>query len=244
MPDLNRSERRALVLATTLVLLGAAARLGLGPGEEAYGWRPAATGGSTAGALGEVREAVERGRARARRASTPLAPGERLDPNTAPAVELERLPGVGPATAGAILRHRGARPFRRRRDLLSVRGIGPATLAKIAPHVDLPEGPAAGGASGGAGAAAGETAAVAAGAGPERGRARPGGGGDGRGRLDLNRATAEELRALPGVGPFLARQILAHRDREGGFGDVDELLEVWGIGAARLEEIRPLVVVR
>lgn len=242
MPDLNRSERRALVLATTLVLLGAAARLGLGPGEEAYGWRPAATGRSTAGALGEVREAVERGRARARRASTPLAPGERLDPNTAPAVELERLPGVGPATAGAILRHRGARPFRRRRDLLSVRGIGPATLAKIAPHVDLPEGPADGGASGGAGAAAVETAA--AGAGPGRGRPRPGGGGGRRGRLDLNRATEDELRALPGVGPFLARQILAHRDREGGFGDVDELLEVWGIGAARLEEIRPRVVVR
>jgi competence ComEA-like helix-hairpin-helix protein len=238
MPDLNRSERRALVLATILVLLGAAARLGLGPGEEAYGWRPAATGGPTAGALGEVREAVERGRARARRASTPLAPGERLDPNTAPAVELERLPGVGPVTAEAILRHRGDRPFRRRRDLLSVRGIGPATLAKIAPHVDLPERPAVGGASGGAGAAA------AAGGGSGRGRMRPEGGEGRSGRLDLNRATGEELRTLPGVGPFLARQILAHRDREGGFGDVDELLEVWGIGAARLEEIRPLVVVR
>lgn len=243
MPDLNRSERRALLVATLLVVLGAAARLGLGPGEEAYAWRSSEGEAPDGDALAGVAEAVDRSRARARRASTPLAAGERLDPNVAPAVELERLPGVGPATARAILRHRGGAPFRKLWDMLEVRGIGPATLAEIAPHVDLPRGPASGPAGERRGPGPGEAGGATARARP----ARPGdsgGSGAGRVRLDLNRAGEEELLDLPGVGPFLARQILAHRDRTGGFDDVDELLDVWGIGPARLENLRPLVRVR
>ncbi len=59
--------------------------------------------------------------------------------------------------------------------------------------------------------------------------------------IDLNQATAEQLDALPGVGPATATAILAYRDQRGRFGSVDELLEVRGIGEAKLEQIRPLV---
>ena len=57
--------------------------------------------------------------------------------------------------------------------------------------------------------------------------------------LDLNRATAEELDRLPGVGPVLARRIIEHRLLHGPFHAVDELLAVRGIGARLLERLRP-----
>ena len=59
--------------------------------------------------------------------------------------------------------------------------------------------------------------------------------------LDLNAATAAQLDALPGVGPATASAILAYRDQVGRFASVDDLLEVRGIGDAKLEQIRPLV---
>jgi len=59
--------------------------------------------------------------------------------------------------------------------------------------------------------------------------------------VDLNRATAPELDTLPGVGPATAAAILAWRDENGGFRRVEDLLEVPGIGPARLERLRPHV---
>ncbi|MFN8033042.1 MAG: ComEA family DNA-binding protein [Mycobacterium sp.] len=59
--------------------------------------------------------------------------------------------------------------------------------------------------------------------------------------LDLNSATAEQLDALPGVGPVTAAAIVAWRDANGRFTNVDQLGEVDGIGTARLEKLRALV---
>jgi competence protein ComEA len=59
--------------------------------------------------------------------------------------------------------------------------------------------------------------------------------------VDLNQATPAELDALPGVGPATAAAIIAWRDENGGFRRVDDLLEVPGIGPARLERLRPHV---
>lgn len=70
-----------------------------------------------------------------------------------------------------------------------------------------------------------------------------GGGGTGVAVVDLNTATAEQLDTLPGVGPATAAAILAHRDETGPFGSVDELIDVRGIGEAKLEALRDLVVV-
>jgi competence protein ComEA len=63
------------------------------------------------------------------------------------------------------------------------------------------------------------------------------------GPLDLNAASAEELEALPGVGPSIAAAIVEHRERHGPFRSVEDLLDVPGIGPARLEELRDLVTV-
>jgi competence protein ComEA len=63
------------------------------------------------------------------------------------------------------------------------------------------------------------------------------------GPLDLNTATLEQLDALPGVGPATAQAIIDERDRRGGFTSVDDLLDVRGIGPAKLEQLRDLVTV-
>lgn len=64
------------------------------------------------------------------------------------------------------------------------------------------------------------------------------------GRLNLNRATLVELEALPAIGPKHARSIMASRNARGGkFKNLDELLEIDGIGAKTLAAIRPYVVV-
>lgn len=70
-----------------------------------------------------------------------------------------------------------------------------------------------------------------------------GGGEDDDGLVRLNSATAQDLERLPGVGPVLAERIVGHREDMGPFERVEDLLEVSGIGEAKLASIRDLVVV-
>lgn len=63
----------------------------------------------------------------------------------------------------------------------------------------------------------------------------------GPGKIDLNSASAEQLDALPGVGPVTAQKILAWRAAHGRFRSVTELQEVDGIGPKSYAEIAPLV---
>jgi comEA protein len=62
-------------------------------------------------------------------------------------------------------------------------------------------------------------------------------------RLDLNRASAGELMALPGIGEVRARAIIAWRDANGPFRRVDDLDSVRGIGPATLGRLRAFVCV-
>ena len=71
--------------------------------------------------------------------------------------------------------------------------------------------------------------------------AAPGVGEPAPAGVDLNAATAIELEALPGVGPVLASRIVAHRDDHGPFATVEDLLDVPGIGEAKLAQLRDAV---
>ena len=62
--------------------------------------------------------------------------------------------------------------------------------------------------------------------------------------VDVNRASVIELQVLPGVGPTIAAAIVETRDARGPFRSVGELIEVPGIGEAKLAELRPFVWVR
>ncbi|OWY63302.1 hypothetical protein B7486_53850 [cyanobacterium TDX16] len=70
-----------------------------------------------------------------------------------------------------------------------------------------------------------------------------GGGVQSGGAVDLNTADLAELDTLPGVGPVTAQAIVDHREQQGPFTSVDDLLDVQGIGEARLATLRDLVVV-
>jgi competence protein ComEA len=59
--------------------------------------------------------------------------------------------------------------------------------------------------------------------------------------LDLNTATEEQLDELDGIGPAMAASILKYREEHGGFGSIDDLGQVSGIGEKRLATLREQV---
>ena len=75
---------------------------------------------------------------------------------------------------------------------------------------------------------------------PMPGETSPASGGSTQG-IDLNRSTAAELEELPGVGPVLAARIVAFRESNGPFSVVEDLLDVGGIGEAKLATMRDAI---
>ena len=71
---------------------------------------------------------------------------------------------------------------------------------------------------------------------PDRGSAQTGDA-----RIDLNRATAEELEMLPGIGPALSAAIVESRETDGPFRSAEDLLRVKGIGEKKLEAVRDMI---
>lgn len=213
---LTDDESRALAFIAGLLLLSAAVRLA-GAREPV---EPPPGGLDVQAHIQATRVAV----AETERARRPLGAGERIDPNVADAVELDRLPRVGPALAARIIEDREASGrFRSVEDLARVPGVGERVLEALRPHLALPAAPAA---SGGARAARGTGAA----SGPAPGE-----------RLDLNRADVNALTALPGIGPVLAARVVAYRDSAGPFRDVADLEAVKGIGPATVARLKELV---
>lgn len=60
-------------------------------------------------------------------------------------------------------------------------------------------------------------------------------------QVGLNSATVEQLERLPGVGPSMAARILDYRQQAGGFGKVEDLMMVTGIGPKKFAKIAPCV---
>ncbi len=61
--------------------------------------------------------------------------------------------------------------------------------------------------------------------------------------VNLNTATIAQLEQVPGIGPSRARAIVNLREKSGPFERVDDLLAIRGINKARLEKLRPYVIV-
>jgi competence protein ComEA len=62
--------------------------------------------------------------------------------------------------------------------------------------------------------------------------------------ININSASAEELQAIPRVGPALAQRIIDYRNQNGGFKSVEELTRVKGIGKATFNRIRAYVSIQ
>lgn len=62
--------------------------------------------------------------------------------------------------------------------------------------------------------------------------------------IDLNAASLEDLEKLPGIGPVLAERILTFREESKGFGEIEELQDVEGIGEKTFAKLEPYVFVK
>jgi competence protein ComEA len=167
----------------------------------------------------------------------PLLQGEQIDADVVPATELARLPRVGLALAKTIVADREANgAFGSLAALDRVPGIGPALLRTLGPHLTF------------SGTNKSRPVAIASSAGVGTAFASRGGGeavtaetAPRDAALNLNRATAVELEGLPGIGPSLARRIVADRDARGPFATVAALDRVAGIGPALVSRLARLV---
>lgn len=172
-------------------------------------------------------------RVRAARLSRPLASGEVVEVNLAPAEEIARLPRIGMSLAKRIVEDRTQKgPFRGPGDLDRVPGVGSALLTTLHGKVSYR-------------AAGGEVAAPPSDAKLGSSIAYGGRGDPGkRAPMDLNSATEADLLTLSGVGPARARAILAYRREKGSFAAVADLDRVPGFGRSLVARLSPLLTVR
>lgn len=223
------AERRALLLLLSLAVAGQVVRhLATRPGEPPGQVQLLST--LSAGSPTAQRDS-------AMRQARPLGPGELIDADVAGAAELARLPRIGLALAKVIVADRetgGA--FGSLEGLDRVVGVGPGLLRSVAPHLTFSGASTPESAARASGAAVGTAFApliakdvVSAKAGRQDTA------------LNVNRATAVELEALPGIGPSLARRIVADREAQGPFATVAALDRVSGIGPALLARLGRLV---
>ena len=167
----------------------------------------------------------------------PLERGERIDADVVAAAELARLPRVGLALAKTIVANRDTHgSFGNLEALDRVPGVGPGLLRTVGPHLTfsgakmpLPVSTAT--------SAAGGTAFASR----RSGEATAAPSGALAAALNVNSATAVELEGLPGIGPSLARRIVADRDARGPFATVAALDRVPGIGPALVARLEGLV---
>ena len=61
--------------------------------------------------------------------------------------------------------------------------------------------------------------------------------------VNLNTATIAQLQALPGVGAATAKLIVDHRQKNGGFKKIEELMNIKGIGEKSFLKLKPMVTV-
>jgi competence protein ComEA len=228
------ADRRAAILLLLLAAAGLVVRF----------WQsPAAAPGAVAYTAPGPRPTKDSVVARAARLARPLATGERMDVDRASAEELARLPRVGPGLAGRIVADRVEHgPFGSLEALDRVSGIGPTLLTAIRPHVvfsgqprDLTLGRAVRDTEGSP--LLGPPAPRPTARRPALPPSRP------AAPVRLNTASEAELDQLPGIGPALARAIVAERTAHGPFRTPEDLRRVRGLGAATRKALAGRIIV-
>ena len=63
-------------------------------------------------------------------------------------------------------------------------------------------------------------------------------------KIDINKATAEDLQKISGIGPSLAEKITNYRNSNGKFSSIEELKNISGIGDKKFESIKEYITVK
>ena len=66
----------------------------------------------------------------------------------------------------------------------------------------------------------------------------------GDGKVNINKADANALQTLPGIGPSKADAIIEYRETNGSFQTVEDLLNISGIGEKTFEKLKDLITVQ
>jgi competence protein ComEA len=154
--------------------------------------------------------------------------------NTSGLHELQKLPGVGPATARRIIQYRKKKGvFKSTSELLEIKGIGHATLKKMEPFIFL-----------------------------KGMRTKPSSLSENHSQdqktdkvskeqassdhspININTANAQELESLPGIGPSLSHRIITYRKKNGFYKSKSTLLKIKGVGKKTLAKIKPFIKLR
>ncbi|HUI44548.1 MAG TPA: helix-hairpin-helix domain-containing protein [Nitrospirota bacterium] len=160
-----------------------------------------------------------------------------IDINSADAKTLETLPGVGKATAQAII---AGRPYKSVDDLKRVKGMSDKKINAIkgmltvgaAPATTAPATmPSAGGIT--------EKASSASKAMTEKAQSTKAKLAAGQ-HININTATKEELDALPGIGPVKAQAIIDGRP----YNSPEDIMKVKGIKQKTYDKIKDMITVR
>jgi competence protein ComEA len=238
-PSSVRPEAASLTVGATPPVIASAAP----PWPRSAQWATVGLLVLALGLLGWHAAAAFRWSARPTEPASPNA--DRIDLNRADRAQLLQLPGVGDVTAERIEEYRRSHNgFKSVDELRQVHGVGPALMERLRPLVEVqpPE----------ALADDGEAAAPVAHAAPEIHKAaapkadKPAAAktkGDGPAEpINVNTASADELRQLPGIGATLSARIIQAREQR-PFQSVEELRRVKGVGVKTLNELRPFVKV-
>jgi competence protein ComEA len=141
-----------------------------------------------------------------------------IDVNTANAMELQLLKGIGTTKADAIVKYRETNgSFSKKEDIMNVPGIGPATYEKIKDRLQITE--------------------------KSMDESKQEQHHSEEERININRASRLQLEKLPGIGPVKARSIVEYRELNGDFNDLPDLILVKGIGEKTFEQIKPMITI-
>jgi competence protein ComEA len=155
-------------------------------------------------------------------------PAGKVNLNTADAAALEALPGIGAATAKAII---AARPIKSIDDLEKIRGLGTNRIAALRDLVTMGDEPAPAAAKSAAAKTAAAQSKTATKATPKSAVGQ---------KVDINTAAKEDLDALPGIGPVKAQAIIEARP----FKTIEDIMKVKGIKDGEFSKIRDLITVK
>jgi competence protein ComEA len=147
--------------------------------------------------------------------------------NTADAAALEALPGIGAATAKAII---AARPIKSIDELDKIRGLGKNRIEALRNLVTTADEPAPTAAKTAPAPTSAKTTVS-----PKATPKTPAGQ-----KVDINTAAKEDLDTLPGIGPVKAQAIIEARP----FKTIEDIMKVKGIKEGEFSKIRDLITVK